>query len=151
MGRVTRREPDHPRVRRSSFGRVARRPSYERWWTKAGAYDEMPIAAAMTPGGFHAFEHRWLLARACRFHQEIGKSNVVERIHGLSRRLKEGLAEISHLRLRTPIDDELSAGIVCFEVDGLSPTEVVARLSERRIIAASRPTTRATPGWRRAF
>ena len=29
---------------------------------------------AMTPGGFHSFEHRWALAEAFRFHQRIGKA-----------------------------------------------------------------------------
>ena len=34
---------------------------------------------------------------------------------------------------------ELSAGIVCFEIQGLSPEEVVARLHERGIIASVTP------------
>ena len=31
-------------------------------------------AAAFTPGGYHAFEHRWALAAAFRFRQEVGAS-----------------------------------------------------------------------------
>jgi isopenicillin-N epimerase len=132
--------PTIPTFDSRALGEWLDAPSYEHWWTNyAAVYDRMPMAAAMTPGGFHSFEHRWALDRAFRFHQEIGTSNVAERIHGLNRRLKVGLAEMSHVRLHTPIEDELSSGIVCFEVDGLSPTEVVERLAERGIIASESP------------
>ncbi len=97
------------------------------------------IAAGMTPGGFHSFEHRWALAEAFRFHLGIGKAAVAARVHELNRWLKEGLAGLRHVRLRTPLADELSAGIVCFEVDGLAPEAVVAGLRERRIVASVTP------------
>ena len=55
-----------------------------------------------------------------------------------------------HIRLHTPIDPQLSAGIVSFEVEGLLPNEVVARLEERRIMASTGPYTptyaRLAPG-----
>jgi selenocysteine lyase/cysteine desulfurase len=35
--------------------------------------------------------------------------------------------------------DELSAGIICFDVDGLSPEDVVARLYKRAVIASVTP------------
>ncbi|MDP9359618.1 MAG: aminotransferase class V-fold PLP-dependent enzyme [Chloroflexota bacterium] len=99
----------------------------------------VPLAAQMTPGGFHSFEHRWALDQAFRFHLSVGKGEIARRIHELNRRLKDGLSAQSHVRLRTPMADDLSAGIVCFEVDGLSPEEVVARLRERRIVASVTP------------
>ena len=40
---------------------------------------------------------------------------------------------------RTPLADELSAGIVCFEVAGLPPEAVVAGLRERGIVASVTP------------
>jgi selenocysteine lyase/cysteine desulfurase len=43
------------------------------------------------------------------------------------------------VRLHTPLDPALAAGIVCFEVDGKAPNAVVARLRERRIVATSSP------------
>lgn len=113
-------------------------PSYEDWWN-AAAEKQLPMSDAMTPGGFHSFEHRWALDQAFRFHQRIGKPHVAERIHELNRQLKEGMADMLRVRLRTPTDDELSAGIVCFEVDGLSVGEVVTRLGERAIIASESP------------
>lgn len=104
----------------------------------------------MSPGGFKPFEHQWAVADAFRFHQELGKGDVAGRIHRLARRAKEGLVEMDHVRLHTPMDDELSAGIVCFEVDGLDPGSVVRRLRDRRIAASTTPYSpsfaRLSPG-----
>lgn len=46
---------------------------------------------------------------------------------------------MSRVRLRTPIDDGLSAGIVCFEVDGFPTKDVVGRLGALGIIASKAP------------
>lgn len=104
----------------------------------------------MTPGGFKPFEHLWAMAQAFEFHQQLGKSRVAERIHSLSRQLKEGLAEMSRVTLYTPMDESLSAGIICFDVDGLTPIQVVRQLQQRNIIASSTPYSpshaRLTPG-----
>jgi isopenicillin-N epimerase len=97
--------------------------------------------AAMTPGGFHSFEHRWALAEAFRFHGRIGKARVQTRIHALAGRLKAGLAGMGHVTLHTPRAADLSAGIVCFSVDRLSPDAVVAALGRRRIVATVTPYT----------
>jgi isopenicillin-N epimerase len=96
-------------------------------------------ARAFTPGGFHSFEHRWALAEAFRFHGRIGKARVRARIHELNRRLKQGLAAMSHVTLLTPRSDALSAGITVFSVDRLSPGAVVAALARRRIVATETP------------
>ncbi len=96
-------------------------------------------ARDLTPGGFHAFEHRWALAEAFRFHGRIGKARVAARIHALNRRLKAGLGAMSHVTLLTPRADALSAGIVVFSVDRLSPGAVVAALRRRGIVATVTP------------
>jgi selenocysteine lyase/cysteine desulfurase len=104
----------------------------------------------MSPGGFKSFEHLWAMAQAFEFHQQIGKSRVSDRIHSLSRQLKEGLVEMPHVRLYTPMSENLSSGIVCFDVDGLSPVQVVRQLRQRNIIASVTPYSpshaRLTPG-----
>lgn len=92
-----------------------------------------------TPGGFHSFEHRWALGEAFRFHLEIGKARVQARIHALSSQAKEALAAMPHVRLYTPMSPDLSAGIICFDVDGYTPTEVVAHLHARGIVASTSP------------
>lgn len=111
-----------------------------------GLYADLPGASAgpspaafLSPGGFHAFEHRWALAEAFRFHQTIGKDRVAARIHALNGQLKEGLTAIAGVSVHTPMADELSAGIVCFDVDGLDSFDVVARLLDRRIVASVAP------------
>lgn len=101
--------------------------------------DQEPPTAWMTPGGFHAFEHRWALAEAFRFHMQIGKANVAARIHELNGQCKEGLAKMPHVRLQTPMSDRLSAGMVCFEVEGLTPSQTVERLKERGVVASTTP------------
>ena len=89
------------------------------------------------PGGYHTFEHRWALAEAFDFHHRIGRTEVTKRIQSLATRLKEGLAELRKVRLVTPMAEEVSAGIVCFEVDGLDPPTAVERLRREHKVAAS--------------
>jgi isopenicillin-N epimerase len=93
----------------------------------------------MTPGGYKAFEHQWALTQAFTFHQSIGKARVAARTHELGRQLKEGLAGMAHVALHTPRSDSLSAGIVSFDVQGLSPSAAVMRLRERGIVASVAP------------
>lgn len=96
-----------------------------------------------TPGGFHSFEHRWALDEAFKFHLAIGKRRVSERIHALNRQIKEGLATMPHVSLATPMTDELSAGIVCFDVRGMEPGKAVERLAQRSIVASRSPYARS--------
>ena len=96
----------------------------------------------LTPGGFHSFEHRWALAAAFRFHEDIGRARVEERIRTLVSRLRAGLSAVSGVTIRTPGVRSLSAGLVCFDVEGRDPQEVVARLAQRRIVASVTPYAR---------
>jgi selenocysteine lyase/cysteine desulfurase len=113
-------------------------PTFDPMW-RSGPPQAIPAAALNTPGGFHSFEHRWAVAEAFRFHLGLGKARVAARIHDLNRRCKEGLARLSRVKVRTPLSADLSAGIICFEVDGLSPAEVVARLRARSVVASVTP------------
>src|SRR5256885_15952079 len=104
-------------------------------WMKIRPEAPVPIGATMSPGGFHSFEHRWSLNRAFELHQKIGKQAIKERIHALNRQLKEGLAKMPKIKLYTPMADELSAGIVCFDVEGMPARQVVDPLRPRKIFA----------------
>ena len=108
-------------------------------WVAGGAPSGIPDGPTLTPGGFHSFEHRWALPEAFAFHQGIGRERVEARIRGLASRLKAQLAQLPVVRLRTPQSPGLSAGLVCFEVAGRDPSEVVARLASRRIVASVTP------------
>ena len=111
-----------------------------------GWLQEQPLApvdytaAALTPGGFHSFEHRWALAEAFDYHAKLGRAKVAERIRTLATRLKEGLADLPNVTLITPMSPGLSAGIVCFDVAGMRAGDAVERLrSEHRIGASVTP------------
>jgi isopenicillin-N epimerase len=94
---------------------------------------------AMTPGGFHSFEHRWALTEAFKLHQRIGKARVAARTHELNSRFKAGLAGMRNVSLHTPRSPSVSAGLVCFELRGMGPQEVVDRLLRRGIVATVSP------------
>jgi isopenicillin-N epimerase len=109
-------------------------------WIDGREPDGLPPAAAMTPGGFHSFEHRWALADAFQLHERIGRSRAAAHVHRLAGALKDGLAGIGGVNLVTPISADLSAGLVCFELRGREPREVVDLLqNEHRVIASVTP------------
>lgn len=115
--------------------------AYSAW---IGGYDPGPTTAArMTPGGFKAFEQVWSLSEAFGFHQMVGKTHVASRTHELAGLLKTGLAAMPHVRVRTPMSPEMSAGIVSFDVSGQSSRDTVSRLRNWRIIGSAAPY--ATP------
>ena len=92
-----------------------------------------------TPGGFHSFEHRWALNEAFDFHMKTGKAKIEERTHQLNTMLKEGLKEMKHVKLHTPVSTRLSAGINCFDVIGRKPEDVVNKLLAKNIVANTSP------------
>jgi selenocysteine lyase/cysteine desulfurase len=53
---------------------------------------------------------------AVEFQNMIGKANVEARVQQLAKRLKEGLLEITGVRLQTPMDPAMSAGLTHFSV-----------------------------------
>ena len=112
--------------------------AYDLWMENKSSKD-LPPSIHMTPGGFHSFEHRWALDEAFTFHQAIGKARVTQRIYELNQQLKQGLAAMSHVTLHTPMSQDLSAGIVCFEVAGLAPRQVVEKLRQRNIVGSVTP------------
>ncbi|MBX3318696.1 MAG: aminotransferase class V-fold PLP-dependent enzyme [Nitrospira sp.] len=112
--------------------------AYELWMENKSSKD-LPPSVHMTPGGFHSFEHRWALDEAFKFHQVIGKARVTQRIYELNQQLKQGLAAMRHVTLHTPMSQDLSAGIVCFDVNGLQPPQVVEKLRERGIVGSVTP------------
>lgn len=108
-------------------------------WMELIPPKELPKSSYMTPGGFHSFEHRWALDEAFKFHQIIGKAHVTQRIYELNQQMKQGLAKMPHITLHTPMSQDLSAGIVCFDVAGMAPRQVVERLKQKKIIGSVTP------------
>jgi selenocysteine lyase/cysteine desulfurase len=118
----------------------------------AGAAPRTCTGARMTPGGFKAFEHLWAVSDAFALHALVGRARVAQRTAELASRLKRGLAAMPHVRLMTPMSPELSAGIVSFDVAGMSPEAVVARLRDWKLVGSvapyARPHVRLTPSIR---
>ncbi len=92
-----------------------------------------------TPGGYHSFEHRWALAEAFRFHLDIGKDRVAARTYEQATQLKAGLAEIDGITLVTPPGEDMSSGMVCFDVAGSAPFDVVGGLADAGFDASVTP------------
>jgi selenocysteine lyase/cysteine desulfurase len=92
-----------------------------------------------TPGGYHAFEHRWALDEAFSLAQAIGKDEIHRRTVDQATTLKEGLGAIEGLTVVTPVDPELSAGIVCVGVVDGDPFSLIAPLRDQGIVASITP------------
>ncbi|WP_186756449.1 aminotransferase class V-fold PLP-dependent enzyme [Echinicola salinicaeni] len=101
---------------------------------RAPTFSEM-----MSPGGFHSFDYRWALNSAFELQELIGRDKVHQRTTELSMRLKEGIKDIEGVDLISPIDPKLSAGINCFQVNGLGPEETVVEFHKHGIIASNSP------------
>ncbi|HEY9234892.1 MAG TPA: aminotransferase class V-fold PLP-dependent enzyme, partial [Phenylobacterium sp.] len=115
--------------------------AYSAW---IGDYDPGPVTAAhMTPGGFKAFEQVWSMGEAFQFLQMVGKEHVAARTYELADQLKRGLAVMPHVRVQTPQGSQMSAGIVSFDVAGMSAQAVVSHLRSWRILGSDAPY--ATP------
>ncbi len=121
--------PTIPAFRSSTYGN----------WLGSIPESQIGFSDLCSPGGFHAFEHRWSLDKAFDFHLKIGKANIEERTRQLNNQLKDALNNIKHVKLHTPMESRLSAGINCFEVEGLKPEEIVRIFHKNNIIASTSP------------
>ena len=93
----------------------------------------------ITPGGFLTYEHQWAMRAAFQMHLAIGRARVATRINDLNNRIKQGLAGLPRVKLHTPRSPTLSAGICCFQVEGMDADSVVKALLDRYIIASASP------------
>jgi len=92
------------------------------------------FATIMTPGGYHAFEHRWAAGEAFKLHLQLGKADVERRIHQLNSLLKERLAEHRKVQLVTPRSERYSAGFTFFRIEGRDPDAVAAHLTANKVM-----------------
>ncbi len=96
-------------------------------------------ASAMMAGGFKPYEHQWALADTFAFHERIGPSYIQARTDELATQLKEGLVALPGITLQTPRRTDLSAGIVSFDVAGMSADDAAARLKALGVAASVAP------------
>ena len=86
------------------------------------------------PGGLKTFEHIWALRETFEFMLSLGKPQIQARVYALATYLKEGLLEIPHVDLRTPVSQELSSGIISFDVERLKASAAIVALKNRNIL-----------------
>ncbi|MDI1461874.1 aminotransferase class V-fold PLP-dependent enzyme [Catellatospora sp. KI3] len=96
-------------------------------------------AVPPSPGGYHAFEHRWALREAFAFHNALGRDRVAARTAQLAATLKAGLAQIPGLKLITPRSPAVSAGLVCCDIPGTQPAAAVQAMRAQGIAASATP------------
>ncbi len=112
---------------------------FTRWLGQTA--DPDTFADLHSPGGFHAYEHRWALDRAFNFALEIGRDRIHQRTTQLSTRLKEGIRQMDKVHLFTPMDPALSAGINAFRIGKQSAGESVRAFYDHKIVASASPYT----------
>ena len=110
---------------------------YEAWLK--GESPPPTDAAMVSPGGFQAYEHQWAMTAAFAMHAKLGRARVATRIRALNDQIKQGLAAMKQVHVHTPMAADVSAGIVAFEVAGLKPEQVVAKLLEKNVVASTSP------------
>ncbi len=71
------------------------------------------------------------LGEALDFQNEIGKKRIEKRIKALAGYLKRELSKIPRVRLHTPFDSYLSAGLTAFSIEGVEPAKVVEYVREK--------------------
>ena len=113
--------------------------------------EDTDFATTFSPGGYHAFEHRWALDEAFKLHLQLGKAEVQQRIHSLNSYIKERLQARPNIELVTPANPQLSAGFSFFRVKGQDSDKVAAYLMRNRVVsdAVNRdvgPVVRTAPG-----
>ena len=104
--------------------------------------------AIMAPGGVHSYEHRWALNAALEFLGGIGKDAIYARVHELAGIVKSELGKIRHVTRVTPDSDDFSSGVVCFDIEGKEPAQVVTDLRQAGIIATTSSSDASAPGVR---
>ena len=130
-------------------GKEAAWPRCDRIHPTSTSSTEGP-GAANSPGGVHSYEHRWALKASLGFLTGIGKTEIYKRVHYLAGILKTELGKIQHVVRITPDCDDLSSGVVCFDIEGRDPFEVVSELRKRGIIATTSSIDASAPGVRHA-
>jgi isopenicillin-N epimerase len=120
------------------------------WPTLAsGGWDDLALGA-------HRFNHLGSLDAsrlagldaALRFHDAIGPDRVTARIAELRRHILDGLAAMPRVRIMSPDEDSLGAGMVSFVIDGVDSLELQRHLAERAN-ARTRVVSEYGYGWMR--
>jgi selenocysteine lyase/cysteine desulfurase len=103
-----------------------------------GTFQLLPGARCFEFGP-HAWSVHFAMLEAARYLTDIGLAEIQRQVRAQTAYLREGLAAIPGVALRSPSDPELSTGIVTFSLDGISGHEISEILTSTDHII-TRPT-----------
>jgi len=97
----------------------------------SSGWDRDTTAAKLDPQGQRADALLFALDEALNFNNRIGRRRIEKRIKVLSGHLKRELQKIRGVKLHTPLDVYLSAGLNAFSVEGVEAARIVDYLREK--------------------
>jgi isopenicillin-N epimerase len=97
----------------------------------SSGWDTIPSARKLDPQGQRSDALLFALDEAMNFQTRIGKSRIERRIKVLAGRLKQEVEKLPGVKLHTPSDPYLSAGLTSFSLTGLDAAKLVDYLREK--------------------
>jgi selenocysteine lyase/cysteine desulfurase len=97
----------------------------------SSGWDTTPSAAKLDPQGQRSDAILFALDEALNFQNKIGRSRIERRIKVLAGHLKQELMEIPGVKVHTPIDPYLSAGLTAFSMAGVEASKLVDYVREK--------------------
>jgi selenocysteine lyase/cysteine desulfurase len=97
----------------------------------SSGWDTTPSASKLDPQGQRSDAFVLALDDALNFQNWIGKSRIERRIKVLAGRLKQEVGRIPGVKLHTPIDPYLSAGLTAFSMAAVDGSKLVDYLREK--------------------
>jgi len=97
----------------------------------SSGWDTASGARKLDPQGQRSDAILFALDEALNFQNRIGKSRIERRIKVLAGHLKQELAKIPGVKIHTPLDPYLSAGLTSFSMTGAEASKLVDYLREK--------------------
>jgi isopenicillin-N epimerase len=97
----------------------------------SSGWENDPRASKLDPSGQRSDAMLYALDEALNFQIRIGKTRIERRIKTLAARLKQELGRTPGVKLHTPVDPYLSAGLTAFSIGGGLEARLVDYLREK--------------------
>jgi isopenicillin-N epimerase len=97
----------------------------------SSGWESATAASKLDPSGQRSDALLYALDEALNFNNRIGKSRIERRIKVLAARLKQELAKVPGVKVHTPPDPYLSAGLTAFSMGGSLEAKLVDYLREK--------------------
>ena len=110
-----------------------RKEALDKVWPSvvSSGWESIPRAAKLDPSGQRSDAMLFALDEALNFNSRIGKTRIERRIKTLSTRLKQGLAQVPGVKVHTPANPYLSAGLTAFSMNGVEAEQLVEFLRQK--------------------